>query len=81
MCREQKNKMVSLCSNISVITGNINNLNITIEIGSQDFPGAPMVKNPPSSAGEAGLIPLPSPRETCKPQQRASMLKDPMCFS
>ena len=57
MCREQKNKMVSLCSNVSVITGNINDLNVTIEIGSQDFPGAPMVKNSPSSAGEAGLIP------------------------
>ena len=30
ICREQKNKMVS--SNISVITGNINDLNITIKI-------------------------------------------------
>ena len=33
ICREQKNKMVSLCSNISVIIGNINDLNITIKIG------------------------------------------------
>ena len=39
MCREQKNKMVSL----SVITGNINDLNITIKIGRVGTSGAPVV--------------------------------------
>ena len=42
------------------------------KINSRDFPGGPVVKNPPSNAGDVGLIPgqgtkIPHPTGAIKP--------------
>ena len=39
------------------LSGNYSRITISLKMEIRDFPGGPVVKNPPSNAGDAGSIP------------------------
>ena len=40
------------------LSGNNSRITISLKMEIRDFPGDPVVKNPPSNAGDAGSIPV-----------------------